>query len=317
MSEIEIVKPGEVVKANNDLFRCKFKLKDIVACRIFMAFASLVDHNSVKQNESFIEYSIPASSILSENSNGGDNYDQLLDAAHILLKHTIDQKIGKTEFVAYTLFSKIQYKNGTITGQFHKDLVPFFIIAREKFTKMRLDEFMQLPSIYSQSIFGFLKSWSDRREVNISVKDLHNMLGTPDSFRRNFSDFNKRVLEKAHKDINKLTSLKYDYEAIKVGRSYKEIKFVFHKSVNTHKTKPTSLSIPNTPDVQDMSKTNLQPKFNEFLDKFPDGKINHLTAGMKWYRLNDLGNAPLAADVPDGNTLSVIEFLEQWQGNDQ
>lgn len=311
----EIVEPREIVKANNELFRCKYNLKDIVAGRIFMAFATLVDPKHVKENDNFVEYTIHASSILSENSDGGDNYEQLLEAARILVGHKIEQHKHGKHFAVYTLFSKIEYENGIITGQLHKDLVPFFITAREKFTKLRLDEYMNLPSIYSQSIFAFLKSWSDQKEIVIQTSELHTMLGTPESFRKDFFEFKRRVLEKAHKDINELTTLKYDYEAIKTGRSYKEIKFTFHKSVNTPRPKSLPWPPPNTSHKPDTPKNILQPKFNAFIDKFPDREINHLSAGMKWYKLHDMGKAPLASDVPDNNTLGVLEFLDKWGKN--
>ena len=78
-------------------------------------------------------------------------------------------------------------------------------------------EFLLLPSIYSQRIYEFLKSWDDKPETIISVLDLHEMLNTPNSFRANFTEFRRWVLEKAHKDISKYTKLIYEWEPIKKG----------------------------------------------------------------------------------------------------
>lgn len=313
MAKGEIVEPRDIIKANNDLFRCKFNLKDIVAGRIFMAFASLVDHRDVKENQSFVEYSIPASSIISNDVDSGEKYVQIREAAHLLLKHTIERPIETTGFRAYTLFSTIEYNKGIIKGEFHKDLVPFFIIAKERFTKMRLDEYMKLPSIYSQSMYGFLKSWSDKDEKTINVSDLHHMLGSPDSFKRNFADFKKRVLDKAHKDINSLTSLKYDYEAVKVGRSYKEVKFTFHKEIKQRSNQPLTQS--TLPDPNAPVDNSVSVAFAHFFQKFPNPGIFDVRsrAWKIWDELHESGNAPLADDVPDDNALSVIEFLTQWQ----
>ena len=47
MANDEIVKPREIVKADNELFRAKYGMKNTLASRIFMAFASLVDENDV------------------------------------------------------------------------------------------------------------------------------------------------------------------------------------------------------------------------------------------------------------------------------
>lgn len=310
----EIVEPREIVKANNELFRCKYKIKDVLAARIFMAFASLVDHKDVKENQSFVEYRIAADSILPNTCMGGDNYKQLKDAAYSLVDHKIELRISKNEFYFYTLFSKIGYKDGIIIGEFHKDLMPFFLIAKEKFTKVNLTEYVRLPSIYSQSIFVFLKSWSDKEEVIVKISKLHEILDTPQSLRDDFYNFKARVLNKSHKDINEKTSLSYEWEAIKQGRSFSYIRFKFIKNVKV-------IDVKNKKKINTLQpwlaikqlKNVVKPKMDDFLVKFNVDAITHLNAGIKWYKLNDMGIAPLAKDVPDDNKLGVIEFLEMWE----
>ena len=43
MAKGEIVEPREIVKADNAFFRVRCKVKNIIATRIVMAFASLVE----------------------------------------------------------------------------------------------------------------------------------------------------------------------------------------------------------------------------------------------------------------------------------
>lgn len=229
MANTEIVEPREIVKANNELFRARCKIKDVLAGRIFMAFASLVDEKDVKENERFVEYKITASSVLNGIDAGGDNYKQLRDAAYSLIDQKLEKRRSKNSFKVYTLFSSIDYENGILTGEFHKDLVPFFIAARGVFTRLNLQQYMKLPSIYSQKFFGFLKSWDDKPEVEVSVAELHVILDTPDSFRANFAEFRRRVLEKAHKDITTKTSLVYEWEPVKQGRAVVAVRFIFAK----------------------------------------------------------------------------------------
>ena len=312
MATGEIVEPREIVKANNGLFRCKYKIKDVVAARIFMAFASLVDHKDVKDNQSFVEYQISSSSILTDTCMGGDNYKQLKDAANSLLDQKIELRISKKECYFYTLFSKIGYKDGTIIGEFHKDLMPFFLIAKEKFTKMRLKEYMLLPSIYSQCIFSFLKSWDDKKEIVIKVSELHELLDTPPSFRKDFYEFKRRVLDKAYKDINEKTTLGFEFEAIKTGRTVSEIKFKFVK----RRKIPASATPQGAAFLQ--AALGVEPpsvKFREyeaFLRKFPGYQGSRGEALKIWGPLYDKGVAPLAKDVQNTNTLSIIEFLKNW-----
>lgn len=227
MAKGEIVEPRGIVKASNDLFRARCKIKDVLAGRIFMAFASLVDEKDVKDNDRFVEYKITAASVLNRIDAGGDNYKQLRDAAYSLIDQKIEKRMKKNSFTVYTLFSKINYSDGVITGEFHKDLIPFFIAARGLFTRLNLQQYMKLPSSYSQKIFGFLKSWDDKPEATISVSELHEMLDTPESLREDFFNFRQRVLEKAHKDIHEQTSLRYDWEPIKQGRAVASVRFIF------------------------------------------------------------------------------------------
>ena len=314
MAKGEIVKPREIVKANNGLFRCKYKIKDVVACRIFMAFASLVDHKDVKENKSFVEYQIDASSIIQDINAGGGYYKQLRDAAYSLVDHKIEQRFERNNFAVYTLFSKIEYRDGIIKGEFHKDLMPFFLMAKEKFTKIKLVEYMQLPSIYSQCIFSFLKSWDDKKEILVKLSELHEMLDTPPSFRKDFYEFKRRVLDKAHKDINEKTSLGFEFEAIKTGRAVSEIKFKF--------VKRRKIPAPASPQASAFLQATLgvEPPdnakylaFDEFLRKFPNYGKDRLKAWKLWTELHEKGIAPLAKDVQKDYTLSVVNFLKNWK----
>lgn len=231
MAKDEIVKPREIVKADNELFRAKYGMKNTLAGRIFMAFASLVDENDVatEGRGNFIRYSIPASSVIGDIDAGGGYYKELKQAAHSLLDQKLFRKIGKNGFQGYTLFATIIYENGLITGEFHQELKPFFLEVKKKFTRLSLNQYLKLPSIYSQQLFGFLQSWHDQPEIEMPVSELHEMLNTPESFRKNFAEFKRRVLEKAHNDILKHTTLYYEWEPIKKGRSVVAIRFIFSK----------------------------------------------------------------------------------------
>ena len=231
MANGEIVEPREIVKADNELFRAKYGMKNTLAGRIFMAFASLVDENDVatEGRGNFIRYSIPASSVIGDIDAGGDYYKELKKAAHSLLDQKLFRKIGKNGFQGYTLFATIIYENGLITGEFHQELKPFFLEVKKKFTRLSLNQYLKLPSIYSQQLFGFLQSWHDQPEIEVPVSELHEMLDTPESFRKDFRQLRTRVLEKAHKDIHAHTHLRFEWEAVKKGRAVVAVRFIFSR----------------------------------------------------------------------------------------
>ena len=229
MAKGEIVEPREIVKADNAFFRVRCKVKNIIATRIVMAFASLVDESDLNEHERFLEYRIDASSILDGIDAGGNYYNQLREAAYTLIDQKLEQRKHKNHFKVYTLFSTIEYENGIITGKFHSDLLPFFLKLKKQFTRMSLSQYLKLPSIYSQKIFGYLTSWAGTPEVEISVSALHEMLDVPESIKQNFAELKRRVLEKAHKDITGLTSLRYEWEPVKKGRAVVAVRFIFSR----------------------------------------------------------------------------------------
>lgn len=229
MAKSELVEPREIVKADNTFFRVRCKVKNLIATRIVMAFASLVDESDLNENKRFLKYKIDAASILDGIDAGGNYYNQLREAAYTLIDQKLEQRKHKNHFKVYTLFSTIEYENGIITGEFHADLLPFFLGLKKQFTRMSLGQYLKLPSIYSQKIFGYLTSWSGTPEVEISVSDLHEMLDTPESLRKNFKELRRWVLEKAHKDITGLTSLQYEWEPVKKGRAVVAVRFIFSR----------------------------------------------------------------------------------------
>ena len=142
MAKGKIVEPREIVKADNAFFRAKYGMKNTLAGRIFMAFASLVDENDIatEGRGNFIRYSIPASTVIGDIDAGGDYYKELKKAAHSLLDQKLFRKIGKNGFQGYTLFATIIYENGIITGEFHQELKPFFLEVKKKFTPLSLTQ---------------------------------------------------------------------------------------------------------------------------------------------------------------------------------
>ena len=53
------------------------------------------------------------------------------------------------------------------------------------------------------------------------------MLDIPKSMQNDFAQFRRRVLEKAHADITEKTSLRFEWEPVKAGRSVERILFTF------------------------------------------------------------------------------------------
>ena len=215
---------GELVKKSNALARARWSAESIWEPRLVALLASKVHMDDTE----FQVYEIPVSEIL-QGAHSGRHYQEIETVIDKVMSRvlTIRDDDGWTK---YNVFSRCRFrrKDGILELGFHPDLKPHYLNL-QKYMQYSLMEFLLLPSIYSQRIYEFLKSWDDKPETIISVLDLHEMLNTPNSFRANFTEFRRWVLEKAHKDISKHTKLIYEWEPIKKGRAVVAVRFTFGK----------------------------------------------------------------------------------------
>jgi plasmid replication initiation protein len=238
---------GSIVRQSNDFIRNRLNIHDLMAVRILACLASTVRD----EDDDFRELSVSAKSILEYT--GGNNYTALKLSCTKLLGCILEKKLNdRGGFQKYTLFSTIGYKDGVIFAKFHPDLKPFFLGLKSHFTKYELKEFLKLPSIYSQKLFEYLKSWDDCVERVEDIETICVTLGVPESLRCNFKDFRRRVLEKAYQDISQFTSLRYEWEVVKKGTgktsSVKAIRFIF--SPDKQAENPTSLKKARDKEIQ-------------------------------------------------------------------
>ena len=218
--------PGEIVKKSNAIARARWQPESIWEPRIVALVASKVRES----DEDFQTYKIPVAELLgvSDENLAGKQYQDISRSIAHLGKATIRiEGIKPRNFRQYNIFAMCGYVDGYLIAGFHPDLKPHFLNLKAQFTAYNLFEYLTLPSAYSQRIFEFLKSWSNAPEVVVSVAELHEMLNTPESFRKDFRQFRTRVLEKAHKDILAHTSLRFEWEQVKTGRSVEAVRFMF------------------------------------------------------------------------------------------
>jgi plasmid replication initiation protein len=129
----------------------------------------------------------------------------------------------------YPVFASIEIDDdGNIKAQINLILKAHYLELQKQFALRSLPEFQALTSIYSQQMFRFLNSWKSEPERTVPLDELHAMLGTPPSFRKDFSLFRANVLKPAHREINASTSLEYDWEPVREGlRKTVAVRFVF------------------------------------------------------------------------------------------
>lgn len=310
-----LAQTGKVVHKSNAIARARWSPDSIWEPRIIAILAS-----KINSNDTYLQtYDIPVVEIIGKNP-GGKDYLQFERAIEKAVDKVMSRVItirNNNDWEKYPLFSSCKYrsKKGILTIGIHHELKEHFLQLKQ-YIKYNLTEFMLLPSIYSQRIFEILKSWNDKDETIIDLNELHDMLETPKSFKDSYKDFRRFVLEKAHKDINKQTTLKYSWEPIKTCRAVTAIKFTFTKEIPIRRTNHALHITQNTISTSNTHKSNNSYSiFKSFFNRFPndDNSILMIQAHRMWININQSGKAPLASDVPAENKLSVIDFLRQWE----
>jgi len=226
MAMLQLPLPSDLVKKSNALARSRWQTESLWEQRIVALVASKVH----EADEDFFTYRIPVAELtgVSDENLGGNQYEEIKKSILRLGKAVIYIP-GKNprNFIQYTIFAKCGYEDGFIIAGFHPDLKPHYLQLKGKFTQYSLMQFMMLPSSYSQRMFEYIKSWAGTAATIVSVAELHDLLNTPESFRKDFRQFRTRVLEKAHKDIHDKTSLRFAWEPVKRGKRVESIRFIF------------------------------------------------------------------------------------------
>ena len=227
MAMQQLTLPGEIVKKRNELVRSKISISNVDGSRILANLIACVRHDDTQFKDT---YRVPVKDFMSDQ--GGKSYSNIKAMCRELAKATAEIEEPDPDgphpiFRIYTFFSSISYRKGVVEARFNQEMQPLLLDLRRCFTQYNLMEYLTLPSLYSQKLFEILKSWSNAPEVILSVAELHHLLDTPPSFRADFKAFRVRVIEKAHEDIQEKTSLRFEWEPVKAGRTVEAIRFLF------------------------------------------------------------------------------------------
>ncbi|SMC28896.1 Initiator Replication protein, partial [Desulfacinum hydrothermale DSM 13146] len=230
------------VKMSNAIARGSYDACSYLEPRIVALLAAQV-HSSEKQLR---DYVLSVEDILGGKPEGGKNI-QILEAIVDRLISKIVRIKRPEGWVAYAFFSAVAYdsKQKTLTISLHPDMQKYFLNLRKHFTLFNLWEFLQLNTVYSQKLFLFLKSWESEESIEISLDELYEIMEIPASFRTNFSIFRTKALEKAQKEIEQKTQLRFAWQPLRQGRKVVAIRFL-HQQKNLEHSNSTETSNPNS-----------------------------------------------------------------------
>ncbi|MBF0503447.1 MAG: replication initiation protein, partial [Candidatus Riflebacteria bacterium] len=108
---------------------------------------------------------------------------------------------------------------GLVTLSFDRKLKPFLLQLKNRFTKYKLHQIMQLKSSFSIRIYELLKQYQKIGVRIFDVESLREILGIEKEQYKNFNDFKRYVILVAQEEVAAKTDISFEFEEIKVGRS--------------------------------------------------------------------------------------------------
>ena len=155
-------------------------------------------------------------------------------------------KINKSRFVQRASYCE---GGGYVEVMFGNDVIPLITRLSEQYTEYELKQIKDLNSTYALRIFEILMQWlSLGKTPPITIENLRTRLGIEEHQYKLMSDFKKRVLDHAIKEINDNTNITAAYEQHKEGRRIVGFTFKF-KTKTKLKKEVESKRDSNTSDM--------------------------------------------------------------------
>lgn len=157
----------------------------------------------------------------------GNNYKDLKSALESLSDKSMWLMLGdevRTEVLVRWLHDvEIQHNSGKIRVRFHKNMKPFLLELKARFTAYDLKYTLAMRSKYSVRLYELLKSYANKNEtLRFELDRLKTLIGA--GYER-WVDVKRYVLDVAVKEINEVSDLRVSYTPVKKGRSFVAVLF--------------------------------------------------------------------------------------------
>ena len=151
------------------------------------------------------------------------------------------------------ILSLVDYHKGRVKIKINQELIPFLVGLKASFTKYSLQEVLNFKSLYSMRIYQLLCQFDYKGEVIYTLEKLKFLLNIDLHEYQRYNDFKKDVLEKALKEINRSSTLKFIYKELKTGKKITSIHFIVKKHTKP-KIESVKTDIKNTSEYQELEK---------------------------------------------------------------
>ena len=225
----------KLIKKSNDLVEARYKF-DIWEMRVFSKMITMIEID----DGDFKDYKIYLKEFIKDYSleNDKNSYRFLREGAEKLLRKIVTI-INKTEVksaqkfqtpVVAGLRTSLYDDDGKfIQVSFHPEMKPYLLELKERFLVYDVRNILKLPSTYSIRIYELLKQYEKLKTRTFDVSELKEILGITREYKL-YANFKQRVVDKAQKDLEEFTDIRFVYEEIKDGKAV--VTLVFHIESN-------------------------------------------------------------------------------------
>ena len=182
--------------------------------------------------------------------------------------------------VAYERFTqsaKYVENEATVKFMFANAIIPMLVELERNFTSYEIAQVANLQSRYAMRLYECLIRFKASKTLNITLDELRFRFGLLDTEYKVMSDFKKRVLDMAVKDINENTDITVKYDQHKQGRTITGFTFKFKQKAKTAKADKAERD-PNTLDLFVPMTDNQRFAFAKKISLLPEA--SHLAKGQ-------------------------------------
>lgn len=201
---------NEVAAINSLLARKSNNLKELPLKKLFiLCLASVPDyHEELKNNTIIINKKELFEFIGIDPNEYHDAYKDYRNWFNRLIESTKFEFGPNESFVSGFMFYHVDARGSSYKVKVNDAFLPALSQLKGNFTKLLTRDMISFKSNHSHALYQFLMSFSDRKEVDFTTKQLKNLFGLSenDYMRKNGSfdrkNFEKKTIETALNEIN-------------------------------------------------------------------------------------------------------------------
>ena len=196
----------------------------------------------------------------------------------------------------------------TVKFMFANAIIPMLVELERNFTSYEIEQVANLQSRYAMRLFECLIRFKASKTLTITLDELRFRFGLLDTEYKVMSDFKKRVLDMAVKDINDNTDISVNYDQHKQGRTITGFTFKFKQKAKTAKANKAERD-PSTLDMFVSMTDNQRFAFAKKISRLPEA--SHLAKGQANQSYEAFAEQ-IAKDLLDADKQKIyLHFLEK------